>query len=275
MSIKQKFTLVIVAVLVLGALIITSCTSGIALGWAGGTVSDGDIFVASMNGKIIAIDASNNAILGNSVQLTVTISGGLSCACSAQSTPLVIYASPVVSDTADPNAKVVYVAGTDGKLYAYTFKDNVWSSEPEWVYPRSGTMDGVVIGGIVLANDNVYFATSDGTVYALTSDLQKVWAHKINSKIWSAPVVDGNTLYIGCFNKTVYALNIADGTEKWTYKTDGAINSTPVIYNNTVYIGDYSRHFYALDAASGNPVWIFPLILQLTTNRRTGSGRRL
>ena len=81
---------------------------------------------------------------------------------------------------------------------------------------------------------------------------------KLIVKSGRRPTVDGNTLYIGCFNKTVYALNTADGTEKWQYKTDGSINSTPVIYNNTVYIGDYDRHFYALDAATGNLVWKFP-----------------
>ena len=103
---------------------------------------------------------------------------------------------------------------------------------------------------IILHNNSIYFATSDGTVYALNAkDLTLKWSQKIDSKIWSAPAVDGTTLYIGCFDKTVYALNTADGSEKWKYKTDGAINSTPVIYNNTVYIGDYNRHFYALDAS--------------------------
>ncbi len=260
MSIKHKFIFIILVSFVVIALVVTGCTAGISRGWAGGAVTaDGKLIVASMNGKIIAIDPSNNAIIGNPVQLNVQLSGGLSCipSCSSQSAGLVIYASPVVLNTT-ASGTLVYIAGTDGKLYAYTFNNNVWSAEPEWVYPRSGTMSGTIIGGMVIANDVVYFATSDGTIYALTDDLQKEWSYKINSKIWSAPVVDGNTLYIGCFNKTVYALNTADGTEKWEYKTDGSISATPVIYNNTVYIGDYDRCFYALDAANGNLVWKFP-----------------
>jgi len=132
-SIKQKLILIILAVILLSALIVTGCTKGISRGWAGGAVtSDGKLFVASMNGRIIPIDASSNAILGQAFQVTVTSSGGLSCipSCSSQSTPLVIYASPVVLNTADPNSKVVYIGGTDGKLYAYTFNNNAWSAEP-------------------------------------------------------------------------------------------------------------------------------------------------
>ena len=284
MSIKQKFIFIILSVLILGALIVTSCTGGIARGWAGGVAFDGTLFVASMKGKLIAIDATGEQLqsIGESVQLTTTVSsGGLSClpSCSSQATGLVIYASPVVadavvSDTADPDYglvyQVVYVGGVDGKIYAYTFKKDEkdetgkpvpWSTVPEYIYPRQGSMSGEIIGDMILDNNTIYFATSDGFVYALNAkDLSPKWPnpYKIDSKIWSAPVVDGDTLYIGCFNKTIYALNTADGAQKWTYKTDGAINSTPVIYNNTVYIGDYDRHFYALDAATGNLVWKFP-----------------
>lgn len=284
------------AVLVLGALVITGCTGGVAQGWAGGVVSDGTLFVASMKGKLIAIDATGSQLkaIGTSVKMTVTsASGAFSCipSCSSQSTGSVIYASPLVSDAADPDTKttyqVVYVAdASNEKIYAYTLTatttttttttttaattttttspsvttiNKTWSKDPEWIYPRQGALNGTIIGDMVLDNNTIYFATSDGTVYALSAkDLSLKWSHKIDSKIWSAPAVDGSTLYIGCFNKVLYALNTADGAEKWTYKTDGSINSTPVVDNNTVYFGDYSRHFYAVDTATGNQVWKFP-----------------
>jgi outer membrane protein assembly factor BamB len=163
----------------------------------------------------------------------------------------------VVLNTPDPGT-VVYVGGySDNKIHGFLFKDGALvQKNPTFL---SDPLKGQVVGGITIDNYTLYFATSDGTVYALNAkDLSVSWTHKIKSKIWSAPVIDGNTLYIGCFNKTVYALNVTDGTEKWQYKTTGSINSTPVIYNNTVYIGDYDRHFYALDAASGTLVWKFP-----------------
>ena len=256
MSIKQKFIIGLLATLLLIVLVLTSCTGAISRGWAGGTVYNGTIFIASMKGKIIAIDSSNSTTLGAPIQLSVTASSGI-LSCSASSAPLVIYASPVVLNTPDPGT-VVYIGGySDSRIHGFLFKDGALvEKNPTFL---SDQLKGQIVGGITIDNNALYFATSDGTVYALSpKDLSINWSHKINSKIWSAPTVDGNTLYIGCFNKTVYALNTADGTEKWKYKTDGSINSTPVIYNNTVYIGDYDRHFYALDAANGNLVWKFP-----------------
>ena len=256
MAIKQKFVLGVLAMLLLVALVLTSCTGAISRGWAGGTVYNGTIFVASKNGKLIAIDPTNNTTLGAPIQLSVASSGGI-LGCSPSSSPLVMYASPVVLNTSDPGT-VVYVGGyQDGKIHGFLFKDGALvEKNPTFL---SDQLKGQIVGGIIIDNNALYFATSDGTVYALNpKDLRIIWSHKIKSKIWSAPAVDGNTLYIGCFNKTVYALNTADGTEKWQYKTAGSINSTPVIYNYTVYIGDYDRYFYALDAATGNLVWKFP-----------------
>ena len=252
MNTKHKIILTIISVLLLGTLIVSGCTGAVASrGWAGGAVSDGKLFVASMSGKIIAIDASNGTILGDSVKLTRTSSGGL-LSCSGQSTsPVFIFASPSVQGT------VVYIGGVDGKIHALSFIDNKLSENR--IYPLQGTMNGAVVGEMVIANNTLYFATADGTVDALdTESLAKKWSTKISSKIWSAPFVEGNTLYIGSFDKKVYALNATDGTKLWEYETSGAINSTPIVYDGKVYIGDYDRQFYALDATTGRLVWKFP-----------------
>jgi outer membrane protein assembly factor BamB len=34
--------------------------------------------------------------------------------------------------------------------------------------------------------------------------------------------------------------------------------ATPLIYNNTVYIGSFDRHLYAIDITSGDLIWQFP-----------------
>ena len=252
MKIKHKI-IIILTTLLAGILVVTGCTSGAtSRGWAGGAVSDGKLFVASMNGKLIAIDSSTGMILGNAVQLTTSSSGGLSCSCSGAGSTVAIYASPVLQ------GQMVYIGGTDGKLYAYVFENNALRAEPEWIYPRQGTMSGAIIGGLVIANGTIYFATSDGILYALNADgLYEEWTYDIGDKTWSAPVIDGDTLYIGSFDKKLYALNAADGTLKWEYETKGSISSTPIVYDNKIYIGDYSRHFYALDT-NGRLVWEYP-----------------
>lgn len=255
MRVKYKILLIILGVLLLITLAVSGCTGATqSRGWAGGMAKDGILFVASMSGTIITIDPESGEILEPSVQLLVQTSGGFSCGCGGSSvSPVIIYASPVINDT------VVYIGGMDKRIYAYSFIDNKLNKTAEWIYPRQGSMNGEVVGGIIVVDDIVYFGTSDGEIHALKADgLYDEWIVDIGDKIWSAPVINGDTLYIGTLDRKIFALNIADGSIKWERETSGAISSAPVIFNNTVYIGDYDRHFYAFDATTGEPIWQFP-----------------
>ena len=40
----------------------------------------------------------------------------------------------------------------------------------------------------------------------------------------------------GAFDKKVYALNAATGTEKWTYTLNDGLTTAPAIIGNTVYV---------------------------------------
>jgi outer membrane protein assembly factor BamB len=249
-SINHKIILVFLSVLFIGSIIMTGCIGGVSSrGWAGGAVSDGKLFIASMGGKIIAIDAATGNILGTPIQLSIPTSGGL-LGCNSSSSPLSIYASPVVLN------QMVYIGGNDGKIHGYPFDNNTLRSNPS---SHSDYLGSAIIGGIVIENEQMYFATSVGTVYALNANtLEKEWEYSIGSKIWSAPAVAGNILYIGSLDKKLYALNTTDGTRLWEYETGGAISCTPVVYDNKVYIGDYDRCIYALDATNGDLIWKYP-----------------
>lgn len=257
MSIKNKFILTLLGIIIIGGVIATGCMGGSGLtcasapsrGWAGGAVSDGKLFVASMGGKIIAIDAATGNILDAPIQLSIPTSGGL-LGCNSSASPLWMYASPVVLN------QMVYVGGNDGKIHGYPFDNNTLRSNPS---SHSDYLGGAIIGGIVIENERMYFATSVGTIYALNAiTLEKEWDYSTGSKIWSAPSIVGDTLYIGSLDKKLYALNTTDGTKLWEYETGGAISSTPVVYDNKVYIGDYDCCFYALDAKNGGLIWKFP-----------------
>lgn len=47
----------------------------------------------------------------------------------------------------------------------------------------------------------------------------------------------------------------ADGTLSWTRTLAGAPDVTPVVADGTVYVGCYDDHLYALDAATGAVAW--------------------
>jgi outer membrane protein assembly factor BamB len=228
-----------------------------ASGWSGGVISDGTLFIGSMDGNLVALDVVDGSQLGEPVMLEAEApSGGLGClpTCGTAATQAVpIYSSP------DVNGDLVYVGGYDGKVRAFKFDVDRLRQEPRWIYPRQGDIGGRIVGGLVTAQGKVFFGSSNGKVYALeVTDGFKEWIVDIGDKIWSTPAIDGNTLFIGCFDKKLYALSTADGTEKWQFETEGAIVSTPVVYNGIVYFGSFDRHIYAVNAISGNLVWQFP-----------------
>lgn len=246
--------------LVVLLLVVTSCfgavNRGIAQGWAGGVVSDDTIIVGSRGGKIMSLDTANGDIKGEPIVLTAQLPTRGLCG-GGGTTGVAIYSSPVLGDG------LVYVGGYDGKVYAFPFEDDRLRVEERWIYPRQNDLGGVIIGDLVLIDNVIYLAASNGTVYALdAADGYKLWEYATGDKIWSSPVLADNTLLIGSFEKKFYAIDITaasdEDREQWVFETEGAITSTPIVSGNNVYFGTFGRRFYALNIESGKEVWRFP-----------------
>ncbi len=125
-----------------------------------------------------------------------------------------------------------------------------------WVYPRGGNLEPIV-GAPVVSQARIDFGDSDGKVYTLDAATgDKVGEpFQTGDKIWSTIVVDGDTLYVGSFDKKLYALNTVDGSQRWQFEVGGAIGSALLVYNDTVYIGSFDGRFYAVNAADGSLRW--------------------
>lgn len=230
-------------------------------GGSGGVVADGALLLCPsvkqaggigctspvVEGKLVAVNTVDGSRLWDVSLKPSASSGGYGCAPAV--VPAAIYGNPAVA------GDLVYVGGYSGKIYAISFS----SRSVRWVYPRDGSLQPIV-GGVVVAWGKVYFGCSDGKLYALdaaTGDIQPGFPFPTGAKIWSAPTIDGDTLYIGSFDKKLYALNAGDGTKKWEFSTEGAVVSAPLVYGNTVYFGCFDRHFYAINAADGKLKWQF------------------
>ncbi len=232
-------------VLVVGLTVFGCAGGSIPQGWSGVKEADGTLFLASMDGEVLAIDASNGARLWSQKLEKSGQGGGFTCA--PTSTSVAIYGTPAVS------GDLVYIGGYDGKIYAF----NSSSGALRWVYPREEFFDEPIVGGILAALGKVFFGGSDGKVFALdaaTGDFQ--WEFQTGGKIWATPVLDGDTLYIASFDKKLYALDANNGSKKWeTLEAEGAIATTPLVYEGTVYIGSLDRYLYAINAANGSMRW--------------------
>ena len=60
----------------------------------------------------------------------------------------------------------------------------------------------------------------------------------------------GGTVYVGSWDRKVYALDAATGRPGWAYATGSFVISGPAVAGGTVYVGSYDHKVYALDAGS-------------------------
>jgi len=238
--------LLLLVILLVGGLTTSGCIRGLQpIGWSGGVVADGTLFLGSMEGRLVAVSTSDGTRQWSD-QITITGSGGF-LGCAASQSGVAIYGTPAVADD------LVYMSGYNGKIYAF----DSGSLQKRWVYPPDVYRQPIVSGPVV-ALGNVYFGGSDGKIYALKADtgLEAWEPFQTGDKIWSTPVIDDGTVYISSFDKKVYALNATTGEKKWeTAEAGGAIAATPLVYNNTVYFGSFDRYLYAVDATDGSLKW--------------------
>ncbi|HJZ60356.1 MAG TPA: PQQ-binding-like beta-propeller repeat protein, partial [Gemmataceae bacterium] len=90
----------------------------------------------------------------------------------------------------------------------------------------------------------------------LPEQLQERWTFKTGNVIEGAPAVVNGTVYVGSFDKHLYAIDLATGKQKWKTKL-GAFKASPSVRGDKVYIGDLEGRFYCVNAADGTLVWKF------------------
>ena len=86
--------------------------------------------------------------------------------------------------------------------------------------------------------------------------------------VWSSPSIakvgERVVLFVGSYDRNLYALDAFTGEELWRYTTGGEIFSTPAVAEVggqiLVFFGSAERILYALDAGSGAKVWAYQLV---------------
>jgi outer membrane protein assembly factor BamB len=236
------FFFVVIALL---PLILVSCASGwtqSAKGWSGTTVHDGIIYVGTVDGRVMAINSSNQ-----SKQWDFTITP-----------PTTIYTTPIV------DGNLVYISTYSGEVYALSIDDG----ESIWVYPpKGGGYIGAIVGSPVVVNGTMYITSSDSMVYALdTTDGDLKWKSEIldeegkrHEKLWTSPVVHNGAVYVSTFDGHIYALSLETGELlNWSFASEAGFASSPVIYQDTIFLGSFDRYLYAIKIGSDIPIWKFP-----------------
>jgi outer membrane protein assembly factor BamB/tRNA A-37 threonylcarbamoyl transferase component Bud32 len=107
-------------------------------------------------------------------------------------------------------------------------------------------------------------ARKTGTLSKITSALpvsssgvKPLWTFKCEDEIRSTPVLHQGSLFIGCYDNNLYALNGADGQFQWKYATEGGIVSRPAVFDNNIYFGSEDKRLHAISVRTGKVNWTY------------------
>ncbi len=101
--------------------------------------------------------------------------------------------------------------------------------------------------------------SGSGRVVAVRADGVTRWDKFLAEPVDSSPAVgpDG-TIYVGCVDGFLYALNPLNGGEKWRFNALGFITSSPAIgADGTIYVGSSAGILFAINPENGTRRWAF------------------
>lgn len=119
-------------------------------------------------------------------------------------------------------------------------------------------LDGVVAMGPVVVDDLAVYGSIDGTVFAhdvLTEFSQ--WEYLLTARIVTQPVAMDGDIFVADSRGT-YVMLDADGDAAWRGHTFGPVTAAPAMDEAAVYVASEDRSLYALNRNNGSDRWPAP-----------------
>ena len=233
-------------------------------GWAGLTIEDNVLYAVSGEGRVIALDISEDADegRGDPARLWGPFPSNNDDELGA------VYAAPAFgayTESGVTGLSTIFLATyedaeDDDDVDSNIFSINAATGTQNWSAPAPGK----IVGSPILVGNTLVVSTTEGFLYALALEADEralprtAWRDfEADGRIWSAATASNGTLFFGTLEHTVYAVDAAEGEELWSFEVDGAVVGSPLVLNGTVYVGTLDRKIYALDAATGDQKWKF------------------
>ncbi|MBI4182307.1 MAG: PQQ-like beta-propeller repeat protein [Candidatus Aenigmarchaeota archaeon] len=149
------------------------------------------------------------------------------------------------------DGKVIF-GSADGNAYCLDLAGRL-----QWRVPTSSPLAGFcAYPSERLWKDVIFFPTFDGKVFAIDTRGRIRWTFATKGSYTTSIHAEGDRLFFGCQDRSVYCLECADGRVVWKFPakdTTYVMAATP----ETVFASSRDYHVYALDPATGRSKWTF------------------
>jgi len=253
-------------------------------GWSGPTVHDGIVYVGTTDGRVVAINASSGkqqwqwpdttglraliyatpVVHGDLVYVgtyggqvfALTLDHGAERWVYPRTGAIgAIVGAPVVVD------ETIYVSSSDSTVYALDTTYGDLKGEYEILDEKGGKHEKLWASPVI-HDGIVYVSTLDGYIYALsteTGELER--SFKAEAGFASSLAIDGGTIYVGSFDRHLYAIEIG-GNVTWRFPEEEPAGNwfwaRPVVKEGIVYAGCLDGKLYAVNATTGKAIWSYP-----------------
>jgi outer membrane protein assembly factor BamB len=99
---------------------------------------------------------------------------------------------------------------------------------------------------------------------SLPAQLDIVWKFKAQDGFEGTAAVVNGTVYAGCLDEHLYAVDLKSGKERWKYKAN-SFRVAAAVRDGAVYIGDIEGVFHCVDATTGKVRWKFETGAEITS----------
>lgn len=199
------------------------------------TSADGNTYIASSLGKVIALDETT-------VQTRWT-----------QTFEMPVTAGPVIT------AKGIFIALEDGAIVKLNPKTGeiIWRYETGVAVEKSLTVKDNLVA-CVNANNRVFVL--DEATGTLKWRKERPKSHEFSMYGQSAPLIDDDIVYAGFSDGFLIAYAAANGTAIWSRELAPNarfkdLDVQPVRIEDTLYVATSSGGLYALDIQNGQTIW--------------------
>lgn len=136
-----------------------------------------------------------------------------------------------------------------------TVIDTALAYDPKDRFPTAEAMREALI--MAAKRTGLLKKPSVAQVISHTSKVEEVWSFECEDEIRGSPLVHNGTVYIGCYDNNLYALDEKSGEFRWKYATEGGIAGKPAALEDVIFVGSEDHRLYAVTANRGKVVWTY------------------